>query len=142
VPCELIDSEDFVGGDTAGGTWDPEQMVLWSVFQQLVGAADTPGADDSSAPGQSGCSISLWQRPTPSFAPVGVHTYLYVTGPGYPSYYDSDAAAEVAGGLMLEGGPQNPGLFNLSPLIGYVNSPGQGLAKGKWNASNPLSPVN
>ena len=37
---------------------------------------------------------------------------------------------------MIEGGPQN------GKLTGFINPPGQGLAAGKWNASNPFSSTN
>jgi hypothetical protein len=40
VPCSLIDSEDFVGGGTAGGSWDPVLLMMWSIFQNLIGAAN------------------------------------------------------------------------------------------------------
>jgi RHS repeat-associated protein len=76
---------------------------------------------------QQDCTIELWQRPTPSETPAkgrGVHTYLYITGTDYPN------------GFMIEAGPVK-GL-----LTGMINPPGQGLAAGKWNASDPFNPSN
>jgi RHS repeat-associated protein len=81
------------------------------------------------------CTIELFQRPTPSGGPAkgwGQHTYIYVSDSDYPGV----AFTNIPPGLMIEGGPQN------GKLTGFINPPGQGLAAGKWNASNPFSSTN
>jgi hypothetical protein len=75
------------------------------------------------------CHIELWKRPTPSGTFVkgwGNHTYIYISGTDYPGDF-----ADLPG-AMLEAGPVG------GKLTGMVNPPGQGLAAGKWNASNPF----
>jgi len=67
------------------------------------------------------CSISLWERPTPSGGPakgLGEQTYILVT--------ESDWAPFYPNGLMIEGGPVH------HKLTSEINQPGQGLAAGKW----------
>ncbi len=75
------------------------------------------------------CTIELFERPTPSGGPAkgwGRHTYIYINDGDY-SY-----GGAALPGIMLEGGPVN------GKLTGFISAPGQGLAAGKWNASNPF----
>ena len=78
---------------------------------------------------QHECSIGLWKRPTPSGTIArgwGNHTHIYITGTDYPGDFAN------LPGVMIEAGPVN------GQLTGLINPPGQGLASGKWNASNPF----
>jgi len=70
-------------------------------------------------PDEPDCWIELWQRPTPKWAPVGVHTYLFITGTNYQI------------GFMVEAGPVD------GMLTGQINPPGQGLGKNTPYPSDP-----
>jgi hypothetical protein len=92
-----------------------------------VGVGSPPPSPIKPAPQE--CSIELWQRPTPSGTPAkgwGNHTYIYISGTGYPGV----PSLGILPGIMIEAGPVH------GKLTGMINPPGQGLANGKWNASN------
>jgi RHS repeat-associated protein len=127
--CYLIDESDPVNTNcfAAVGLQPTDPL-----FQQCFAGSDPTTPPPQPAP-QPECDIELFTRPTPSGGPAkgwGNHTYIYITGTDFP---DSNI---FPGGFMIEAGPVN------GKLTGMESAPGQGLAAGKWNASDPMNPSN
>jgi len=101
-----------------GGAWNPA----------CGGVPTTPVAQ------QPTCSISLWERPTPTASSPGWHTYISAT-----EYNPSTGTTTTTD---FEGGPQPTWAFIGGKLTGTIAPPGFGLNAGGNDATGPGLPSN
>ncbi len=80
------------------------------------------------------CSISLWERPTPTSSSPGWHTYISTTE------YDPNTRVTVT--EDFEGGPSPAWDFVQGELKATIAAPGAGLNKGTNDATGPGLPSN
>jgi RHS repeat-associated protein len=138
-PCDddngcVAYSDPCGGGGYARGVtvaaWDDyfEDAQGRPTRTMACGATPAPSLPDQ-------CSVSLWERPTPTSSSPGWHTYISTT------VYDPNTGLSTT--LDFEGGPQPAWAFVGGKLTGTIAPPGQGLNSGSSNdATNPSLPSN
>ncbi len=127
---DWCDDEDLfcLATDSGGGPFGNLSAYFSSLAAQIAAEILAEKAALADTLSQADCTIEVFSRPTPSGGPgkgKGNHTYIYIFGTLLPP-----------SGEMIEGGPID------GKLTGQINPPGQGLAAGKWNASDPDNSTN